>query len=224
MNCSRESALTASRIDHTLLRPEATKEDILKLCQEALENDFGAVFVHPCRAPLAVATLASTSVRVGSVAGFPFGANQTKLKIIEAEALVAEGVDEIDMVMNIGWLMDGELQRVEEDIRGVRAALGNEIVLKVIIESAVLPVALKRQAAQLVVAAEADFVKTSTGLHPAGGATLEDVTLLKEVVGEQIKVKAAGGIRNATQALQMIQAGADRIGTSSGVEIIKGLP
>jgi len=220
---SQDSQGLAGKIDHTLLKPEATEEDIVKLCQEAMEYDFGTVFVHPCRAPLAISTLTSSLVRVGSVAGFPFGANLTKLKVGEAMSLVAEGVDEIDMVMNIGWLMEGNLQGVEKDLKAVRSAIGETIVLKVIIESAVLPVPLKRQAAELVVAAGADFVKTSTGMHPAGGASIEDVQLLKEVVQDQIQVKAAGGIRNAEQALAMIQAGADRIGTSSGVEILGGL-
>ena len=219
---SQDSQGLAGKIDHTLLKPEATEEDLVKLCQEAIEHDFGAVFVHPCRVPLAISTLRASLVRIGSVAGFPFGANLTKLKVGEAVSLVAEGVNEIDMVMNIGWLMEGNFKGVETDLKAVRSAVGEAIVLKVIIESSVLPDSLKRQAAQLVVAAGADFVKTSTGLHPAGGASIEDVRLLKEVVQDQIQVKAAGGIRNTEQALAMIQAGADRIGTSSGVEIVGG--
>ena len=217
-------AEVAKKIDHTNLKPEATEEDIRKLCREAQEYGFCAVCVNPCKVQIAASLLKGTDIKVCSVIGFPLGAHTTKLKVAEAEQAVTDGATEIDMVMNIGWLKEGNHRLVEEDIRAVRAALAQEIILKVIIEAALLSDDEKRDAAKLVIQAGGDFVKTSTGFNPAGGASLSDVSLLKAVVGSNAKIKAAGGIRDAKTAIQFIEAGTDRIGASSSATIINEIP
>ncbi len=214
----------SKRIDHTNVRAEATEHDILRLCREAIECGFYAVSINPCRVRLAVEALRGTGIHVGSTVGFSVGATTTRIKVIEAEAALADGATELDMVMNIGWLKDGHFKRVEEDIRAVGTAASKGIVLKVIIETALLSDSEKAEAAKIVVLAGADFVKTSTGLYPGGGATVADVKLLKAVVGNDARIKAAGGIRDAKSAIQMIEAGADRIGTSAGVAIVTAIP
>ncbi len=213
----------ARRIDHTNVRPEATEKDILALCQEATGYGFYAVSVNPCRIRVAVEALRGTGIHVGSTVGFSTGATTTRLKVIEAEQALSEGSTELDMVMNIGWLKEGNLKLVEEDIRAVGTAAGKDIILKVIIETALLSDGEKTDAAKMVVQAGAHFVKTSTGFYPGRGATVEDVKLLKAVVGNSAKVKAAGGIRDAETAIRMIEAGADRIGTSTGVAIVTAI-
>ncbi|MFQ5988620.1 MAG: deoxyribose-phosphate aldolase [Candidatus Methylomirabilales bacterium] len=214
----------ASRIEYTNLKPDTTEEGIVDLCRDASEHGFHAVCVNPCRVHIAVSALRGTPIHVCSVVGFPLGANASKLKAAEAAGAITDGAREIDMVMNIGWFKEGNRKLTEQDIRTVRAAVGDGTVLKVIIEAAVLSDPEKADAARLVIQAGGNFVKTSTGFHPAGGATVEDVKLLKSVVGSHAKIKAAAGIRDAKTVIQMIEAGADRIGTSAAVAIIGEIP
>lgn len=211
----------ARMIDHTNLRPDLIEEAILRLCREAQEYGFYAVCVHPCRVRIAASALRESEIRVCSVVGFPLGANTSRLKAAEATEAIADGANEIDMVMNIGWFKEGNRKLAEDDIGMVRKAIGGDVVLKVIIEAAILSDREKCDAATLVVQAGGDFVKTSTGFHSSGGATAEDVKLLKSVVGSDAKIKAAGGIREAKSVFQMIEAGADRIGTSASIAIIR---
>ncbi|BBB90237.1 MAG TPA: deoxyribose-phosphate aldolase [Methylomusa anaerophila] len=209
----------ASYIDHTLLRPDAVVADITRLCQEALEQKFAAVCVNPCYVDQAAHFLAGTGVKTAAVIGFPLGANLTAVKAFEAAEAIKYKADELDMVINIAAAKSGQWQAVEEDIRQVVAAAGGNLV-KVIIETGFLTDEEKRHACDAILKAGAHFVKTSTGFGP-GGATIEDIRLLKEIVGDSLGIKAAGGIRNRQQAEEMIAAGATRIGTSSGVEIVR---
>lgn len=206
-------------IDHTLLKAEATSADVERLCAEAAKCDFMAVCVHPIHVERCVRALAGTDVRIGTVAGFPFGAQLPDAKAFGAARAIELGAREIDMVPDIGALLDGRLDDVAADIRTVRTACDG-IVLKVILETCYLDDAQKRAACRIAMAEGADFVKTSTGLGPAG-ATPEDVRLMRETVGPEIGVKAAGGIRNADTFWTMVHAGANRIGTRSGVRIIE---
>ncbi len=214
----------ASRIEHTNLKPDATEEAVVKLCQEAKENGFHGVCVNPCRVHVAASALRGAGIQVCSVVGFPLGAHTSRLKATEAGEAITNGATEIGMVMNIGWFKEGNRILAEQDIRAVRTAISENTILKVIIEAAVLSQREKCDAAKLVVHAGGNFVKTSTGFHPAGGATVKDVKLLKSVIGNDAKIKAAGGIRDARTVLQMIGAGADRIGTSSSVAIMGEIP
>lgn len=214
----------ASRIEHTNLKPDATEEAVVKLCQEAKENGFHGVCVNPCRVHVAASALRGAGIQVCSVVGFPLGAHTSRLKATEAGEAITNGATEIDMVMNIGWFKEGNRILAEQDIRAVRTAISENTILKVIIEAAVLSQREKCDAAKLVVHAGGNFVKTSTGFHPTGGATVKDVKLLKSVIGNDAKIKAAGGIRDARTVLQMIGAGADRIGTSSSVAIMGEIP
>ncbi len=211
----------AGFIDHTLLKPEAGPDAIGRLCQEARRYRFAAVCVNPIWVPLAADQLADTPVRVASVCGFPLGATPTSVKAFEAEQAMRDGAREIDMVISIGDAKTGRWGRVQEDIASVAARVhdGNGL-LKVILECGLLTDLEKEEAARRAVAGGADFVKTSTGFL-AGGATVEDVALLKRVVGAHTGVKAAGGIRTLGQARAMLAAGASRIGTSSGVRIME---
>lgn len=212
----------ARYIDHTLLKPDATREQILKLCREAVEHRFASVCVNPCWVPLCAETLQGSGVKVCTVIGFPLGATLSTVKAFEAEECIRQGAGEVDMVINIGALKSGDQRYVENDIRAVveRAhALG--ALVKVIIETVLLTQEEKVLACRLSQAAGADFVKTSTGFA-GGGATVEDVALMRQVVGEAMGVKAAGGIRTYEDALRMIQAGANRLGTSAGVQIVLG--
>ena len=206
-------------IDHTQLKANATKKDIIKLCQEAKEYDFATVCVNPCWIDVAKEELAGTDVKVCVVIGFPLGAMTTEAKVFEAKDAVAKGAGEVDMVINIAKLKDGELDYVTDEIRQIKQAIGDH-VLKVIIECCLLSDEEKVLACQASVAAGADFVKTSTGFS-TGGATVEDVKLMKDTVKEQAKVKAAGGIRTKEDMLAMIDAGAERIGTSQGVSLVQ---
>ena len=210
----------AQMIDHSLLKSEVTKEEIRRLCEEGKKYGFASVCVNPVWVSLCADFLRGSSVRICTVSGFPLGANKTETKVKEAEIAIKEGADEIDMVANIGALKSGDFKLVEEDIKAVRQAIGKEKILKVIIETAVLTNEEKTRATQIIIDCGADFVKTSTGFgYP--GATVEDVKLLKKVVGDKIGIKASGGIRDYETALKLIQAGATRIGTSSGVKIVE---
>lgn len=210
----------ARMIDHTILKPEASLSHIEKLCSEGKEHGFFSICVHPVWVRYCVETLKDSGVKVCTVSGFPLGANKKEVKIKEAEIACEDGADEVDMVLNIGALKSGDWKSVEDEIRGIRKALGKEKILKVIIETCLLTQEEKIKAAGMVADCGADFVKTSTGFS-LKGATVEDVKLLKQVVKDRIKVKASGGIRDYRTAIKMIQAGADRIGTSSGVRIVE---
>ena len=206
----------ASYIDHTLLKPVATKTDILKLCEEAKHYHFASVCVNPCWVSLCSETLRGTGVNVCTVIGFPLGANTSEIKAQEAALAIKQGANEIDMVINIGALKEGNTDYVYQDILAVRKASKGKI-LKVIIETSYLTDEEKKTVCKIAAQAGADFVKTSTGFSSAG-ATTEDVKLMKEISG--IKVKASGGIRTKEDALKMIEAGASRLGASAGIKIV----
>ncbi|MGO0059477.1 deoxyribose-phosphate aldolase [Brevibacillus fluminis] len=208
----------ASYIDHTVLKPETTKEQIIKLCAEAREHGFFSVCINPVFVELAHSLLKDSGVKVCTVVGFPLGANATAIKVAETRQAVREGAEEIDMVINIGALKAGDAQQVEDDIRAVVEAAEGKLV-KVIIEACLLTREEKILACQLSEKAGAQFVKTSTGFS-TGGATVDDVALMKETVGDRLEVKASGGIRDLATAQQMIAAGATRIGSSNGVVIV----
>jgi deoxyribose-phosphate aldolase len=211
----------AALIDHTLLKPEATREQIRNLCREALERGFAAVCVNPWWVPLCASELAGSGVRVATVAGFPLGAAMTEVKMHEADAALRSGAQEIDMVINSGALRSGEYDAVRMDIGSVvDIAHGGGALVKVIIETAVLDDKQKAAACLLAKSAGADFVKTSTGFAP-GGATTHDVALMRAAVGPEMGVKAAGGIRSLDDLLAMVRAGANRIGTSAGLAIME---
>ncbi|MCI7515934.1 MAG: deoxyribose-phosphate aldolase [Streptococcus sp.] len=207
-------------IDHTLLKPESTQTQIDKLIAEAVEYQFASVCVNPTWVSYAAKALKGTEVNVCTVIGFPLGANTSSVKAFETKDAVANGADEIDMVINIGQLKSGQYDAVEADIRAVVEASGDKLV-KVIIETCLLTDGEKVKACQLAVAAGADYVKTSTGFSTAG-ANIADVTLMRKTVGPNIGVKAAGGTRSYADAEAFIKAGATRIGTSAGVAIVNG--
>jgi deoxyribose-phosphate aldolase len=206
-------------IDHTVLKPDATKVEVLRLCKEAKANGFTVIFVPPCYLDEAVAAVAGTGIRVGIPIGFPLGGHSTKTKVAEAVEAVERGATVLDMVLNISRLKSADHDYVRTDIAEVVASTGG-VEHKVILETCYLTHEEKRTACHLVVEAGADYVKTSTGFG-AGGATVEDVRLLKEVVAGRAKVKASGGIRDWKTTLAMLEAGADRIGTSASLKIIQ---
>jgi deoxyribose-phosphate aldolase len=210
----------APLIDHTLLKPDATPEQVKRLCAEAREHHFASVCVNGGYVPVAHAALADTKVKVCTVVGFPLGAMSIRAKARETEIAVSEGAQEIDMVLAVGRLKGQDFAHVYDDIRAVvMAASGRRV--KVIIETALLDRKEKIQACLLAAAAHAHFVKTSTGFS-GGGATVEDVELMKEVVHDALEVKASGGVRDAETAWKMVKAGATRLGTSSGIAIVQG--
>jgi deoxyribose-phosphate aldolase len=212
----------ARMIDHTLLKPEATPKDIEKLCLEAIQYQFASVCVNPCYVRLASEILKGRKVKVCTVIGFPLGANRTETKVFETEKAIEDGAEEVDMVMNIGMLKGGYYEYVEQDIKAVvNVAHRNNVLVKVILETALLTDEEKVKACLLAKRANADFVKTSTGFSK-GGATAGDVALMRRVVGTAMGVKASGGIRSYEEALQMIRSGADRIGASASVKIVTG--
>jgi len=213
----------AAVIDHTLLKPEATREQVLKLCAEAAEYRFACAMVNPAWVPTAYTALAGTGVPVGVVVGFPLGANLTSTKREEAAALVRLGARELDMVLNVGLLKSGENGLVQNDIRGV-AEVAHEAgaILKVILETSLLSLEEKLRASELACMAGADFLKTSTGFS-TGGATAADVALLRGVAGGRCGVKASGGVRTLDDARAMLEAGANRIGASASVAIVQAL-
>lgn len=208
-------------IDHTLLKADATPEQIKKLCEEAKEYRFASVCVNTCHVPLASELLAGTDVAVCCVVGFPLGAMLTAAKAYEAARAVEAGASEVDMVINIGYAKAGDWKRVEGDIRAVAEAAHPDARLKVILETCLLTDEEKVEACLAAKRAGADFVKTSTGFS-IGGATAADVTLMRKAVGPDMGVKASGGIRTREDALAMIAAGATRLGASNGVKIVGG--
>ena len=210
----------AKYIDHTQLKADARREDIKKLCEEAKDHGFKTVCINPSYIELAKELLADSDVGVCTVIGFPLGQMTTEAKVYETKDAIKKGADEIDMVLNIAKLKDHELEYVRDEIAKVKEACGDH-VLKVIIETCLLSDDEKKAACECILEAKADFVKTSTGFS-THGATFEDVKLLKECVGDRCKVKAAGGVRTHDDFLKMIQLGADRIGTSSGVKLLEG--
>jgi deoxyribose-phosphate aldolase len=211
----------AQYIDHTLLRPDATAADIERLCAEARQHHFHAVCVNGSRVALAAARLEDTGILTAAVVGFPFGAADAETKRFETESVIDLGAQEIDLVLNVGRLLDGDDRAVLREMRDVVEA-AEVVPVKVILEMCLLTEEQKRRACSLAVEAGVKMVKTSTGFS-TGGATVEDVRLLRECVGPRIGVKAIGGIRDTATALAMIEAGATRLGTSAGVAIVQGL-
>ena len=217
------ATVMAQSIDHTILKPDATPAMIARLCDEAREHSFKAVCVNGCHVSPAVEALKGSGVSVCAVIGFPLGAGATPAKAHEAMLAAADGAAEIDMVINVGRLKAQEDATVLREMRSVRAAIGGNVCLKVIIETCLLSEAEKIRACELARDAGADFVKTSTGFS-SGGATVEDVTLMRRVVGDTMGVKASGGVTDWRTAVAMLEAGANRLGTSSGVAILKDAP
>lgn len=210
----------AAAIDHTLLKPEATQEQVIRLCREAAEHRFACAMVNPAWAALAYAELAGTGIPVGVVVGFPLGASLGTTKREEAAALVRIGAHDVDMVLNVGLLKSGENQAVEQDIAGVVQVVHDAgAIVKVILETCLLSVEEKLRASELAIAAGADFIKTSTGFSTSG-ATPEDVAMMRGVAGGRCGVKASGGIRTLADAKRMLDAGANRIGASASVAIL----
>ena len=206
-------------IDHTILKATASSSDVQKLCEEAIEHEFYSVCVNGCYVADAKHLLQGTDVKVAAVVGFPLGAMTTASKVFEAKEAIENGASEIDMVINVAKLKDGEFDYVENEIRLIKEAIGDN-VLKVIIETCYLTDEEKVKACELSLVAKADFVKTSTGFG-TGGATYEDVKLMKSVVGDNAKVKASGGVRDKETARKYVNLGAERLGTSSGIDIVK---
>ena len=206
-------------IDHTILKADAKREDVVRYCEEAKKYDFMSVCVNSSNVKIVKKALDGSDVKVCCVVGFPLGAMATEAKAFEAKYCVDNGADEIDMVINIGALKDENYDYVKKDIEEVVKASNGKVV-KVIIETCLLSDEEKKKACELAKEAKADFVKTSTGFS-TGGATAEDVKLMKSVVGDELKVKASGGVRTKEDAMKMIEAGADRIGASSGINIVK---
>ena len=206
-------------IDHTILKATASSSDVQKLCEEAIEHEFYSVCVNGCYVADAKHLLQGTDVKIAAVVGFPLGAMTTAAKVFEAKEAVENGASEIDMVINVAKLKDGEFEYVENEIRQIKEAIGDN-VLKVIIETCYLTDEEKVKACELSLVAKADFVKTSTGFG-TGGATYEDVKLMKSVVGDNAKVKASGGVRDKETAQKYVNLGAERLGTSSGIDIVK---
>jgi deoxyribose-phosphate aldolase len=218
----------AKTVDHTLLKPEATEGDIRQLCREAATHHFAAVCVPPCYVRVAAKELHGTDVKVATVISFPFGADKTGVKAAAVREAIISGASELEVVMNISKFLSGEFAYVAEELASLNGEVSavamnnglNDAVLKVIIETAYLSDKMKRLAVQIVAASGADFVKTSTGFGP-GGATTEDIALLREEAPERLAVKASGGIRTLEDALDLLNAGASRIGVSNSVAIMQ---
>jgi deoxyribose-phosphate aldolase len=221
MMTGMDRATLAGMIDHTLLRPEATAEDVIALCEEATDLGVAAVCVSPSQLPITEGL--GVGIDICTVIGFPSGAHQPAVKAHEAEVAIDAGATEIDMVINLGLAAAEHWGAVHTDIGAVRAATPDSVLLKVIIESAVLTDDQIVAACTAAEAAGADYVKTSTGFHPAGGASVHAVELMARTVGRRLGVKASGGIRDATTALQMVEAGATRLGCSASRAILDGL-
>ena len=211
----------ASLIDHTLLKPDATREEVEQLCREAAQFCFASVCVNPNWVSLCRELLRGSGVKVCTVIGFPLGAHLPDIKAYETKRAIEQGAEEVDMVINIGALKSRDYALVEQDIRGVVAAAGGRALVKVILETALLTRDEKVMGSTLAKAAGADFVKTSTGFA-GGGATVEDVQLMRETVGPEMGVKASGGVRTKEDAEKMVAAGATRLGASAGVKIVRG--
>ncbi|SFD55450.1 deoxyribose-phosphate aldolase [Lentibacillus persicus] len=211
----------AKYIDHTQLKPDTTKEKIKEIIDEAREHTFASVCVNSYWVPYCYENLKDTDVKVCTVIGFPLGAMSTQAKVFETEQAIKDGATEADMVINVGELKSGNDNAVKQDIKAVVEAAKNRALVKVIIETSLLSRDEKIRACELAKAAGADFVKTSTGFS-GGGATVEDVTLMRETVGNDLGVKASGGIRDLKSTNEVIEAGATRVGASAGVEILAG--
>lgn len=209
----------AGMIDHTMLKADAPRDVIVRYCEEARQYGFASVCVNSGRVPLVAQQLQGSGVKVCCVVGFPLGAMLTEAKAAETRLAVEAGAQEIDMVLNIGWMKDQDYEAVQKDIEAVREAAGKDVILKVIIETCLLTDEEKVKACELSVEAGADFVKTSTGFS-TGGATAEDVALMKKTVAGKALVKASGGIRTHADAVRMTEAGADRIGAGNGVPLL----
>lgn len=209
----------AKLIDHTVLKPDTKKEDVMKVLEEAKKYNFASVCINPTWVKLAAEELAGHDVDVCTVIGFPLGANTTETKVFETKDVIAKGATEVDMVINVGALKDGDNEFVEKDIYEVVQAAKGKALVKVIIETCLLTDEEKVRACQLSVKAGADFVKTSTGFS-TGGATAEDIALMRKTVGENVGVKASGGVRTREDAEKMVKAGASRIGASASVAIV----
>ncbi|PEI85727.1 deoxyribose-phosphate aldolase [Bacillus pseudomycoides] len=209
----------AKLIDHTVLKPNTTKEDVMKVLEEAKKYNFASVCINPTWVKLAAEELAGHDVDVCTVIGFPLGANTTETKVFETKDVIAKGATEVDMVINVGALKDGDNEFVENDIREVVEVAKEKALVKVIIETCLLTDEEKVRACELSVKAGADFVKTSTGFS-TGGATAEDIALMRKTVGENVGVKASGGVRTREDVEKMIEAGASRIGASASVAIV----
>jgi len=218
---SWSSAEVAAMIDHTILKADATKSDVITICKEAREHQFATVCVNAGWVPLAAEELKGSGVGITTVVGFPLGATTTASKAFEATEAIDNGATEIDMVLNIGLLKSGDYEGVKRDVEGVAAACKGKAALKVILETGLLTDEEKVKACELCVEAGADFVKTSTGFGK-GGATAEDIALMRRTVGPTLGVKASGGVRDLETALQMLKSGATRIGASSSVAIVTG--
>ncbi len=218
----------AKTVDHTLLKPDATEEQVVKLCEEAARFHFAAVCIPPCYVKLAAGELRGTDVKVATVISFPFGNDAPAVKISAVRDAVTKGASELDVVMNVSRFLSGDFDRVADELASLTQEVSvvamnnglNDVVLKVIIETAYLSDKMKRLATRIVAASGADFVKTSTGFGP-GGATPEDVALLREESPEGLAVKASGGIRTLEDALDMLNAGASRLGMSSSVAVME---
>ncbi|ERI91279.1 deoxyribose-phosphate aldolase [Clostridiales bacterium oral taxon 876 str. F0540] len=211
----------AKMIDHTILKPEATEEQVRRVCEEALKYKFASVCINPCHVKLTASLLKGSDVKVCTVIGFPLGANTSAVKAFETSEAIREGTQEVDMVINIGKLKDRDYDYVREDIKAVVESAKGKALTKVIIETCLLTDEEKIEVCKLAKEAGADFVKTSTGFS-TGGATYEDVKLMRETVGENMGVKASGGVRSYNDAESVIKAGASRIGASSSIAICEG--
>ena len=214
----------AKKIDHTLLTANATSQNIVTLCDEAKQHGFFSVCVNPTRVALAVQQLKGSSVLVCTVIGFPLGANATVIKLDETSKALRDGAKEIDVVMNVGRFLDGDYKFVADELAEVRKVVGKHGILKVIVETALLDDRQKEEATRLVMKSGAEFIKTSTGTIPGGGAKTADLQLFRRVAGETLQIKASGEIRDLPTALAMLEAGADRIGASRSVAIVTALP
>ncbi|MFB6285116.1 MAG: deoxyribose-phosphate aldolase [Candidatus Bipolaricaulia bacterium] len=216
----------AAMIDHTALGPEVSRDRVVALCDEAKIHSFGAVCINPWLVPLANRCLKDSGIAIATVIGFPHGANATEIKAEEAERALSDGATELDMVLNVAALQAGDYRYVADEIRAVhevRSKSPKDTRIKVILETALLGDADKRAACIVAKSAGADFVKTSTGFGP-GGATSEDVALMREAIGEEMGIKAAGGIKTFDDARAMVEAGATRLGASAGADILEGAP
>lgn len=211
----------ARMIDHTILKPEASEEAVRRICEDALKYNFASVCINPCNIPLVAQMLKGSEVKVCTVIGFPLGANSTAVKAFETEDAIKNGAQEVDMVINIGKLKSKDYEYVKNDIKAVVDAAKGKALTKVIIETSLLTDEEKVIACKLSKKAGADFVKTSTGFS-TGGATPEDIKLMRETVGPEMGVKASGGVRSHEDAIKVIEAGATRIGASASIAICEG--
>lgn len=211
--------ISTKYFDHTILKADASEAQVAKICKEALENDFASVCVNQYYTKFVAEQLKGSDVKVCTVVGFPLGMSDTRVKAFETKAAIEDGAEEVDMVINVGALKDGKYDYVRNDIKTLKDVCGKEVLLKVIIETCLLTDEEKVKACELAKEAGADYVKTSTGFS-TGGAKAEDVALMRKTVGEELGVKASGGIHTAEEAQAMIDAGASRLGTSATLAII----